>query len=60
MLLIALHCFLIPSFFASVLIYFLLSSKDMEKCGTNYAENFALIFFILCGVVPGFRLLNHY
>jgi NADH-quinone oxidoreductase subunit N len=37
--------------FASVLIYFLLSSKDMEKVGVNYAEYFALIFFILCGVV---------
>ena len=33
--------------FASVFIYFLLSSKDMEKVGVNYAEYFALIFFIL-------------
>src|SRR5436190_1201620 len=37
--------------FVSVFIYFLLSAKDMEKVGTNYAEYFALIFFILCGVV---------
>lgn len=36
--------------FASTLIYFLLSAKDMEKVGLNYAEYFALIFFILCGV----------
>lgn len=37
--------------FFSVLVYFLLSAKDMEKVGTNYAEYFALIFFILCGVI---------
>jgi len=37
--------------FVSVFIYFLLSAKDMEKVGVNYAEYFALIFFILCGVV---------
>ena len=36
--------------FFSVLIYFLLSAKDMEKVGVNYAEYFALIFFILSGV----------
>lgn len=36
--------------FASTLIYFLLSARDMEKVGVNYAEYFALIFFILCGV----------
>lgn len=36
--------------FASTLIYLLLSAKDMEKVGVNYAEYFALIFFILCGV----------
>src|SRR6185436_20579598 len=33
--------------FFSVFIYFLLSAKDMEKVGVNYAEYFALIFFIL-------------
>jgi NADH-quinone oxidoreductase subunit N len=37
--------------FCSVLLYFLLSATDMEKVGLNYAEYFALIFFILCGVV---------
>lgn len=37
--------------FLSTLIYFLLSAKDMEKVGGYYAEYFALIFFILCGVV---------
>lgn len=37
--------------FFSVLVYFLLSAKDMEKTGTNYAEYFALIFFILCGII---------
>lgn len=36
--------------FASTLLYFLLSARDMEKVGVNYAEYFALIFFILCGV----------
>ena len=36
--------------FASVFLYFLLSARDMEKVGINYAEYFALIFFILCGV----------
>src|SRR5437773_1717927 len=35
--------------FASTLIYFLLSAKDMEKVGVNYGEYFALIFFVLCG-----------
>jgi NADH-quinone oxidoreductase subunit N len=32
-------------------IYFLLSAKDIEKVGVNYAEYFALILFILCGVI---------
>ena len=36
--------------FGCTLIYFLLSAKDMEKVGVNYAEYFALIFFILCGI----------
>ena len=36
--------------FASTLIYFLLSARDMEKVGVNYGEYFALIFFVLCGV----------
>ena len=36
--------------FASTLLYFLLSARDMEKVGVNHAEYFALIFFILCGV----------
>lgn len=31
--------------------FFLLSSKDMEKVGVNYGDYFALIFFILSGVV---------
>lgn len=35
----------------STLVFFLLSSKDMEKVGVSYAEYFALIFFILSGVV---------
>ncbi len=33
------------------LAFFLLSSRDMEKVGINYADYFALIFFILAGVV---------
>src|ERR1700694_3812688 len=31
--------------------FFLLSSRDMEKVGVNYSDYFALIFFILSGVV---------
>ena len=34
----------------STLVYFLLSAKDMEHTGVNYAEYFTLIFFIICGV----------
>src|SRR5215216_2488541 len=33
------------------LAFFLLSSKEMEKVGVNYGDYFALIFFILTGVV---------
>jgi NADH-quinone oxidoreductase subunit N len=33
------------------LVFALLSGKDMEKVGVSYAEYFALIFFILSGVV---------
>lgn len=33
------------------LLFLLLSAKDMEKVGINYAEYLALIFFILCGIV---------
>src|SRR5829696_2857734 len=40
---------LIASF--STLVFFLLSGKDMEKVGLNYSDYFALIFFILSGVV---------
>src|SRR5882724_6072771 len=36
--------------FLSTLLYLLLSAKDMEKVGVNYAEYLALIFFILCGI----------
>lgn len=31
--------------------FFLLSSKDMERVGLHYADYFALLFFILAGVV---------
>src|SRR5258705_7050112 len=34
----------------STLLYLFLSSRDMEKVGINYAEYFALLFFILCGI----------
>ncbi|HEX8278650.1 MAG TPA: NADH-quinone oxidoreductase subunit N, partial [Segetibacter sp.] len=34
----------------STLIYVLLSGRDIEKVGTNVAESFALIFFVLCGI----------
>ena len=45
--------------FISALIYLLLSARDMEKVGVNYAEYLALIFFILCGIslVSSFRSL---
>lgn len=35
----------------SILLYFILSSKDMEKVGGYYSEYFSLIFFILCGII---------
>ncbi len=35
----------------SILVYFLLSARDMEKVGVNYADYFALIFFITCGII---------
>jgi NADH-quinone oxidoreductase subunit N len=33
------------------LAFFLVSSKDMERVGSNYSDYFALLFFILSGVV---------
>jgi NADH-quinone oxidoreductase subunit N len=35
---------------ASTLIYFLLSTRDIDHVGNNPAEYFALIFFVLCGI----------
>ena len=32
-------------------VFFLLSAKEMEKVGVNYSDYFALIFFILCGII---------
>lgn len=37
--------------FFSVLVYLVLSGRDMEKVGNNYGEYLALIFFILSGIV---------
>ena len=37
--------------FSCVLIYFLLSGKDIEKVGLDVAEYYALLFFVLAGVV---------
>ncbi len=37
--------------FAATWIFFLLSGKDIEKVGVNYGDYFALIFFVLTGVV---------
>jgi len=34
----------------STFVYLLLSARDMEKTGINYAEYFALLFFIICGI----------
>jgi len=36
--------------FASTLIFFLLSGRDIEKVGVHVAEYYALIFFVLCGI----------
>ena len=43
----------------STLIYLFLSARDMERVGVSYAEYFALIFFILCGIflVSSFKSL---
>jgi NADH-quinone oxidoreductase subunit N len=35
----------------STLAFFMLSSRDMEKVGIHYGDYFALIFFVLTGVV---------
>src|SRR6185436_53785 len=37
--------------FTSALLFLLLSARDMEKVGINYAEYLALIFFILSGII---------
>lgn len=37
--------------FGCTLVYYLLSARDMEKVGPNYAEYFALIFFVLTGAI---------
>ncbi len=37
--------------FALMLLYFLLSGKDIEKVGNNVPDYYALLFFILAGVV---------
>ena len=36
--------------FVCTFVFFLLSGKDMEQVGVNYAEYYALIFFVLTGV----------
>src|SRR5687767_4459652 len=36
---------------ACTFIFFLLSAKEMEKVGLNYADYFALIFFIVAGII---------
>lgn len=36
--------------FASTLVYFLLSGRDIAAIGNNPGEYFALIFFVLCGI----------
>ncbi|HVT84967.1 MAG TPA: NADH-quinone oxidoreductase subunit N [Chitinophagaceae bacterium] len=45
--------------FAATFLYLVLSARDMEKVGINYAEYLALIFFILCGItiVASFKSL---
>ena len=43
----------------STLVFFLLSSRDMERVGVHYSDYFALIFFVLVGVtlVAAFKSL---
>lgn len=36
--------------FGCVLLYFLLSGKDIEKVGTDVADYYALLFFVITGV----------
>jgi NADH-quinone oxidoreductase subunit N len=36
---------------ACTFIFSLLTAKEIEKVGVNYADYFALIFFILCGII---------
>jgi len=36
---------------ACTFVFFLLSAKEMEKVGVNYSDYFALIFFILAGII---------
>ena len=36
---------------ACTFVFFLLSAKEMEKVGANYSDYFALIFFILSGII---------
>lgn len=35
----------------ATLLYFILSAKDMEHVGVDFAEYFSLIFFITCGII---------
>ena len=46
----AFHLTFITVMLVCTLLYFLLNGRDFEKVGTNVAEYFALIFFVLCGV----------
>ena len=43
--------FFITIIFTCTFIFFLLSARDMEKIGINYADYFSLVFFILCGII---------
>lgn len=45
--------------FGATFIYLVLTAEDMERVGNSYAEYFALIFFVLCGVtlVTAFKSL---
>ena len=36
--------------YAALLLFFLLSGRDVEKVGNHVAEYFSLLFFIMCGV----------
>ncbi len=44
--------------FAAVVLYYLLSGKDIEKVGSDVSEYYSLIFFVLAGVALLLHLIR--